>query len=284
MFYLFLSVCIQVWNAQVLRFGESSQQERLVVIGFNYILAMIGGALAWMYQGMPQPSAITWALGPIGGFFYFVSLLFWMKALAPAGVAVSTAVMRLGVLWPVLLSVFYFAEVPTLAQLGGILLTVLVLVLLGMDSRRPKGGIAQEPAAARRGLITLLLLFATMGGTMISQKLFTEWAPPEEKSFFLLLVFYSAGLMTWMMILTLELPLRFWDGVRGSIFGIGNITGNTFLLMGLSQVPGVVAFPLVSTSVILLTAMSGVLIWKERPGILAVLAILTAAAAIYLMT
>lgn len=278
MFYLFLAVLAQTWNAALLKIGELYHQERLVVMGFNYIAATLGVAAIWAWQGTGAPDTVTLVLGPVGGFFWSTSLLLWMGAMARVGLATSTATLRLSVIWPTLISLTVFGEIPNLLQWGGIALTLLVLLLLGLINMRARGS-----AIGEGGMLWLFGMFALMGGVGITQKFFIEWGRPEDKSALLTLVFFTAALMTWGAILVRRLRLRRSDAVRGFAFGVGNVAGNFFFLVALEDVPGVVAFPVLSIGVILLASLSGVVLWKERPGRLGLLAIVLSAASIYLM-
>ncbi|MEE8434037.1 MAG: hypothetical protein V3S64_04540 [bacterium] len=284
MSYLFVAVLLQVWNANLLKIGESRGQQRMVVIGFNYISATAIAAVLWAVEGGTAPAGITWIFGPVAGFFYATSLFFFMVAIARSGLALSTAGMRLSVLWPVLLSLIAFGEVPTALQWSGIGLTLAVMALLGRtglrESRSADGGLS--------GRLSLLALFLCMGGGLSTLKAFTEMDSPANRSAMLALLFASAGIMCWAVIAVGPAGgmrrIRGRDALLGLLFGVGNVAANSFLLLGLEQVAGVVAFPLVNISVILLNSLSGVLLWRERLGRVESAAVAVATLAIVLMT
>ena len=163
-------------------------------------------------------------------------------------------------------------------QWGGIFLTLLVLLLLGLVSLRTRVSNIGEG-----GILWLFGMFALMGGVGITQKFFIEWGRPEDKGALLTLVFFTAGVMCWGAIGVSRLRLRQSDAMRGFVFGLGNISGNFFTLLALEDVPGVVAFPVLSIGVILLASLSGIVLWKERPGRLGLLAIALSAVAIVLL-
>lgn len=284
MSYLFLAVVLQVWNANLLKIGESRNQQRMVVIGFNYISATAIATVLWAVEGATAPAGITWVFGSIAGFFYATSLFFFMVAIARSGLALSTAGMRLSVLWPMLLSLIAFGEAPTALQWSGIGLTLAVMVLLGRSglrqSRATPGGLA--------GLLSLLALFLCMGGGLSTLKAFIEMDSPANRSAMLVLLFASAGLMCWAVIAAGPAGalrrIQGQDVMMGLVFGVGNVASNSFLLLGLEQVAGIVAFPLVNISVILLNTMSGILLWSERLGRVETMALAVATLAIVLMT
>jgi drug/metabolite transporter (DMT)-like permease len=278
MIFLVLAVTVQVLMGLLLKVGELYQQDRLVVMGCNYLFGALIAAGVWAAQGTGLPSAATLALGPVGGFFYAAGLLLWMGAIAAAGLGTSTAALRLSVLWPTLLSLLAFGERPALPQLAGIALTFGVLGLLGASSVR-----RSRAVPGQGGFAWLVSTFVLNGGTGITQKLFTEWSPATEKMALLTLIFGSAAVLSGAAVLARRRRLRRGDVLRGAAFGIGNLAANAFLLMGLERVSGAVAFPFTSVGVILLAAIAGAVLWRERPGPLGTAAIALAALALVLM-
>lgn len=279
MIYLLLSVVAQVSNALVLKAGELRRQDRMVVMGANYVFATLLSTVVWVLEGAVVPTGTTVVLGLAGGFFYASALLVWMVAIGAAGLGTSTAAMRLSVLWPTLLSVVAFGEVPDTLQLIGVCLAFLVLGLLTANALAQRTGSLSET-----GLVYLLTVFVLQGGTGSTQKLFTELSAADERSALLTIIFGGAAVMCGAVIALRRKPLRGGDIRRGLVFGTLNLTSNTLLLTGLRSVPGVVAFPLVNISVIMLATVSAVALWRERPGTWGYAAIATAALAIGFMT
>jgi len=278
MIFLVLCVGVQLAMAMLLKIGELYQQDRLVVMGFNYLAAAFITVVAWAVQGTGVPGTVTLVLGPLAGIFYALGLFLWMGAIATAGLGMSTTALRLAVLWPTLLSLLAFGERPSPAQLTGIALTLAVLGLLCVNSVR-----VSRARPGQGGMGWLLLTFCLNGGVGIAQKLFIEWAQPVEKVALLALIFTTAALASGVPMLGRRRRLRRADLVRGTLFGCGNVLSNTFLLLGLERVPGVVAFPFSSVGMILLTSVAGIVIWHERPGALGLGAIGLAGLAIVLM-
>ena len=59
--YLLGAILLQVWNANLLKIGESRRQRRMVVIGFNYLSATAIAAVLWAMEGGAAPAGI-WAM------------------------------------------------------------------------------------------------------------------------------------------------------------------------------------------------------------------------------
>ena len=128
--YLAVSVVTMVFNGMVLKWGETEGQNRLAVMSVNYLFASLGTASVWMVQGGGMPSPLTLLLGPLGGIFYGTGLFLWMVAIAKSGLGTSTAAMRISVIWPTLLSIVLFSEIPSLVQTAGIAFAILSIGML----------------------------------------------------------------------------------------------------------------------------------------------------------
>ncbi|MBI3991765.1 MAG: DMT family transporter [Candidatus Lambdaproteobacteria bacterium] len=277
MIYLLLSILASVCNAMILKRGEMAGHDRLVVMGINYLVAASLATAVWVGTGHLWPDAVTLVLGVVGGFFFAIALFLWMGAIQAVGLATSTAALRLSVVLPIAVSIAFFGERPSLLQALGILLALTAVLLITLAGR------ARQIGSAGGAAVWLVAVFIGGGGSHVTLKLFTEWGPPEQREALLALIFISAGLMTWAVLLAGRRRLARRDVMNGSLFGVLNVTGNSFLLLGLHVVPGVLAFPLNNTGMLFLSGLLGVVVWRERPGRPGYLAIATAGAAIVLL-
>ncbi|MDH4248511.1 MAG: hypothetical protein OEW39_11935 [Deltaproteobacteria bacterium] len=288
MSYLFLAIAFQVANSVVLKQGEVRGQNRLVVMERNYLTASILGGGMWWAGGGGWPGTATVILSVAGGVFYAASLLLWMMAIRHSGLGTATAAMRMSVLWPTLVSFAVFGERPNTLQWVGMALAFSVLLLLAGRALPGRGGSALgRPAAASAegsGVGHLLALFVVHGGTGLVQKLFTEVSNPQERPALLALIFMTAWGVTLIAVRLRPAPASGEDHRRGVIFGVLNLTTNFLILLGLVDVPGVVAFPLMNCAVLLLATLAGVALWRERPGRSGMLVIVLAAGAVTLLT
>ena len=279
MIYLFLAIAFQVANSVVLKQGEVRGQNRLVMMERNYLVASVLAGGMWWAGGGGWPGMATVALALTGGAFYAASLLLWMVAILRSGLGTATAAMRMSVLWPTLASFVAFGERPNALQWAGMGLAFSVIVLLAGRALPARGG-----AAVSQGVGNLLALFVVHGGTGLVQKLFTEVSATQERPALLALIFFTAWVITVIAVRLRPAPATGDDHRRGMVFGVLNLTTNYLILLGLAQVPGVVAFPLMNCAVILLATLAGMALWRERPGRSGLLIIVLAAAAVTLLT
>lgn len=276
--FLVAAVIMQVLMALWLKWGETHGQDRLMVMVVNYAVASLLALGWWWGEGAPPPDEITLWLGLLGGVMYTVSLLLWMVAISAAGLGVATAFMRLSVLWPTLMSVLMFAEIPTIFQLVGVVMAFGVLLLLMIPAVLKSRNILQDAT-----LVPLLSLFLAHGGVGMTQKLFAEWGAPHQRLPLLLIIFSTSFVLTGVSVYLRKKRLQSGDLFRGGVFGGINILANFFLLGGLRVVSGVIAFPFTNVTVIVGASLAGMVLWKEQPGKSGLAVIVLAAAAIVLM-
>lgn len=278
MIFLLLSITTNVINAVILKRGEAARHDRLVVMAANYLVAGALALVVWVSQGAEPFSVNTLVLGLVGGFFYSTALLMWMGAIQLAGIGTSTAALRMGVAWPVVLSFLIFAEVPTGFQTLGIALSLVAIVMVSVAGSAGGGGPRNT---------TVLWLAGTWmlaGGCYVTLKVFTEISPATDKEALLALIFCSAGVMSWLAVAVMRRRPTRRNMINGGVFGALNMTSSALLLMGLQTVPGILAFPILNTGILFFAGLLGVLVWRERPGLWGVLALPVSAGAIALMS
>jgi drug/metabolite transporter (DMT)-like permease len=278
MIWLALSVLSMLYLALLVRWGEIRGQDRLATMAWNYLVA--GGISAALAALSPHdaPAGATVALGILTGITYAASLLLWMVAVTPVGLGVSTVAMRISVVWPVLVSIAAFGEIPSRWEAAGIVLAVAAIALV---ARASGAGLRR---LNRDHLLLLLLLWAVSGSNGVLMKVFSETQPPGLRSVFLAIVFASAGLLCWTGVALRGARLRTGDALGGALFGLGNVAGNGFLLLALQDVPAVITFPIRDAAVIAVVSLAGIALFRERPGPWGYAAMAAAAGAVALMS
>jgi len=244
----------------------------------NYLVAAGLAVGLWLVRGAHGFSWPTLVLGLVGGIFYAGGMIIWMVAIRSSGIGMSTAALRMGVVWPVLVSLVIFDEVPSLYQSVGIAVALVAILLVSLSGRR-------KPATTESGAVLILLSsWVIAGACFVTLKVFTEVSPKSEKDALLALIFGSAFIMSWVWVILRKRRFRRGDFASGSVFGFFNVTSNMLVLTGLQTVPGILAFPILNTGILFATGLLGVTIYGERPGLWGTLALPAAAGAIALMS
>jgi drug/metabolite transporter (DMT)-like permease len=253
------------------------------VTAINYLTASCFHAVRHaLTRSTFLPTAPTAVVGVLGG-VAFVTAFFMLTALmAHRGVSIATAVLRLGVVIPMLVGVVYWGESPGTLQAVGALLALMALPLLTIDpssspsvqplaegraSAEGLDGTRQEASShcARRRQTRLLLgLFVGNGLCMLAMRAFRQVGTESESSLFLTVLFGVAGLVALGAWLTHWTGTSRRDLLPGMAVGLCNALANLALVSALQQLPGVLVFPFYSAVGVVLSALFAGLVWGER--------------------
>ena len=183
-------------------------------------------------------------------------------------------------------------------MLAGVALLVVAAPLIAY--RRTPVQVAAKVGCYWAVVLALLVFTA---GTLISWKIVTEATPSEERGLFVTMTFAGAVAAS-----AATLAVRRWGsgttalgrplprlsipgdlGVlpvpigAGVVLGLCNVGNLWMFLNALNEIPGAVAFPVHMASTVLLTAVAGTIIWRERHGPLAILGISAAVTGLILV-
>ena len=128
---------MKVANAKGFKLGQ--------FLAVNYLVCMLG-LLAWgAWQPPGLDSPLVWSLGIFVGVMYVLSLWLFDRAIASAGLALSTTLMRLSAALPTLGSLMLFSEQANQYQILGLFLAFCCLPLASKEPLRfgkcRKGGV-----------------------------------------------------------------------------------------------------------------------------------------------
>jgi drug/metabolite transporter (DMT)-like permease len=285
--------------ALILKHNEIRGGDRVLLVAVNYTLAAI---LAFVMLGarLPRPGAAVLTLGAVTGIDYVLGFLLLMAGIARGPLAVPVTVMRLSVAVPIAASIFIWDELPGGAQWIGICLGCAAVILFGFGvagARRAEGdGVRARGPAAPRGssphaprgagwrygaLVAGLFLVMGIGDTLL--KAFRETAPDADRLVFILVLFSTAALFCWSLVIARRIRFESATAVRGLALGAANLYSTVFVLLALRRVPASVAFPFVNLTVIVGSTFLGYAVWRERIGGLSTVGIILAVAALILL-
>jgi len=255
MLYLVLAILCSAMISIVMRLSANRVSGNVSMLAFNYLMCT---TVAGLYSGALFPKTPelggTLGMGAVNGVLYLASFMLLQLNVKKNGVVLSSVFMKLGLLVPMAVSMCFFGETPAPVQIIGFCIAVAAIVLINMGGGRTDTGF-------RAGLI-LLLLAGGAGDAM--SKVFEETAGAALSSQFL---FYTFG-----MALLLCAGLTLWKRERpglaeagfGLLVGVPNYFSSRFLLLSLSDVPAVIAFPTFSVGTILVVTLAGVCFFRER--------------------
>lgn len=255
MFYLFLAIVSSTLITFFMRASKGKSKSELSMLSMNYLTCC---SLSYIFMDnrtlFPAEEGLSTALllGAVGGVLYLGSFLLLKWNVNKNGVTLPATFMKLGVLVPTLLSAVVFKETLRPTTIFGIMLAVSAILLL-----KEKGSGKAKNAAG------LLLLLAGGGMADAMSKIFEETAPAKLSDHFLFYIFFVAFVLCLVLAVVKRQKYCLWDALFGLFIGIPNYFSSRFLLMSLSSVPAVIAYPTFSAGTIILTALTGALLFKE---------------------
>ena len=277
MLYLLIAILSSAAISLIMRWSGKYMKGQLGMLGVNYLVCTF---LAALHTGFDKlipagvPLGGTLAMGLVNGFLFLAGFVLLQWSIRKNGVVLSSVFMKLGLLVPMVMSVAFFGEVPTLVQIIGFLLAVGAIVLINYE---------KDPSAKRSGTGILLLLLLSGGGADGMSKVFEELGPEGLSAQFLFYTFVVAMVLCLALLVWKKEPLGKWEVLWGLVLGVPNFYAARFLLRALGSVPAVIAYPTYSVGTILTVTLAGVLLFRERlskrhwvafAGILAALALL----------
>lgn len=257
MLYLILAVASSTLITVLMRISAGKSKNELSLLSMNY-LACLTLSFLFMENKHPFPAeeglSTALILGVIGGFLYLGSFLLLKWNVNKNGVTLPATFMKLGVLVPTVLSAMVFHEKMHLTTYLGILLALTAILML-----------KEKSTEKARNTAGLLLLLAGGGMADAMSKIFDETAPASLSDHYLFYIFFVAFVLCLILVWIKRQRYTRWDVLFGLLIGIPNYFSSRFLLAALADgVPAVVAYPSFSAGTIVLTALAGAVMFRER--------------------
>lgn len=306
MLNLILAIICSSTIALVFKFSESSNLNRYAVTTVNYAAASAVSFFQVILSGVGFPNSDDfnsffsqfsnvlkeagsfdssaskgWAvfLGLLMGVFFFLAFIFYQRSVRESGVGLSGAFSKLGIMLPVLLSMFLWGEYPFGFQWYGIALTVFAIIIINLPSLDAK-------FSSMNFKFSLFLLFIFGGLSEFSNKIYQKYGLADYKSLFLLCIFFSAFILS---LITLFTSLKnkkpsFKELFTGIAVGVPNLFSSFFLIAALGTIKSSVAYPVYSLGSIILITFGGIIIFREKPEKKEILGIIISSVAIIFLS
>lgn len=279
--YLLLSVSLSAGRNVISKKTAAAAGNRRSFFFSQAVLFLSAAVLLGLCGGLPEGgvSGLTVAYGLVYGVLLVLSQWMLTLALRCAQTGVCSAIYSLGFILPTLSGAVFWGEGFTAADFAGLTLAVgAILLPLGENS---SGG-----QQAKRFLPFILTAMLASGGLGIVQKLQQSSPAAQQRGAFLVIAFVLAfGCSFGAFLLcgrTDPLPPKaaFCPALTGACFGGANLC-NTVLA---GRLESAVFFPVQNISVILLSALLGIVVFREKLTARTGLVLLLGAAAVVLLS
>ncbi len=245
----------------VLRFGQKRNGDLYTIGVVNYAVASLIFLPILKLHPPPTISSHTILVGAFGGLVYATAYYLFLPVLRSRGVAIATAVARVSVLMPMLLSLLVWHEAPSALRAAGALLAFAALPLLAMGRL---DGAPGQPRA--RELLVLAALFISNGACLCVGKWYHATGTVLERPAYFMTLFGVAALYTGTAWALCSRRLDPADVGIGLVLGVTNGFANFALLYALDAFPGVVTFPVTAAGGLVFAVLFAALWWRELPS------------------
>lgn len=250
MIFILLSIlCSVIIGNILLIFSRGERVDIFMIFLGNYFLAAVFSFIQ-LTPGEFSIGIFEIIFGFFTGFCFLYNFIAYQKNITINGLSLSVGVMRVSVLIPTFMSVLIFSDFINHFNLMGVV--VIVLAFWSITEKQ-----------TMRKFIWLIVLFIISGVTDSTLKIYAELGRPDQAPFVFIL-FLSAFICTlfWVWKTKRIFSLRFL--FYGFLLGIPNQLSTRFFLRGLETVPASLAYPLTASSIVMLSIISDIFLWRRH--------------------
>ncbi len=260
MLYLLLAVVSSSLVSIFMRIGTDRVQYNYGMLTMNYVACAL---LALLHAGISRVPlfdggfAITLGLGAIAGFIYLAAFVLMQRSIVKNGVVLSSVFMKLGLLVPMVVSIFFFNEMPGALQILGFVLALAAIVMINWKSGEK---------AAKASALGLILLLLAGGSADCMSKVFEQLGPAGYSDLFLFFTFFFAFAICKDLLLFKQQRIGKREVLYGCLVGLPNFYSSKFILLALNELPAVIVYPSFSVGTLLVVTLVGVMAFREKLG------------------
>ncbi len=256
--YILASVGCSIAIAHLLKLARNKELSIIPILTVNYLTAaFISGFQIEHLETVTQAAPVTVIFAFLTGSLFIINFFLYSFSLHNNGVGVSVAAMRLSLVLPVIVSLFWYKEFVNTFNYIGIVIVFIALFLL-LPKLQMKG---QQKVFSH----SLLLLFILNGLVDILLKVYDrEFTTALPKEAFLALIFSSAFFLG-LGYLAVKGNIGFTRKhvMYGILVGIVNLYSSYFILLALEMLEGALVFSLSNILNVLLGTLLGIFYWKD---------------------
>ena len=287
---LALSIIASTLFSLTIKFAHRRGCTLLAVGATNYLTAAVvylgASLLTFVRLGSRLPAPRTLLMGGVTGVLFVGAFVLIAELQERRGISVTTAALRLSVLFPVVASLLFWGEKASGTQLAGMGVTLVSLPLLGMARGSGSGsraGRRRWSASDYVGLVVTVGLFIANGLVSVAIRFYHQVGSPEERVYFFAVLFLTAALASRLALAAARHRVARLDVLPGVFLGIWNTGASFLLLVSLATIPGFIAFPLQSALALVLTAAAALVVWREKLSVPAAIGMVLAVGAVVLL-
>lgn len=254
---LILAVTANTVMIFAMKYAGNNGTDRSNVILCNYIFGSIFAFILMgrIPEGIFSDKAILFPviLGFLNAFLMVSCMLIQQTSISCNGAGISTTYNRLGVLIPTVLSIFLFAEYPSILNIVGIVLSVGAILYS-----------YEKMGSVKKNYLLLVLILVTGGLIDFDSKLLGVFAGEGMTELYTFSTFLFSACIMAVIVWIKKSKLTKKDIGFGAVIGIPNILITFGVVSAAAVLPAYIVFPVYSGAVILLVNGIGACFLKEK--------------------
>ena len=283
MINLLLSIICSSGNALIMKLAERKTSNKSSLLLINYVVAVFFGGML-VFRGSDAFSISHLgrvpALAAINGIFYVSTFLLLQLNIRRNGATVSASLSHMGLMIPVLMSIFLFSEYPNSVQTAGVLVAAASLLVISIPGRisgkiscgkstadsggkdeADRSGSSDTSSSRYRWLLIPMLLSGGMADTM--SKVFEAFCEHALEDIFLSLTFLVALIICALVCLLRRERMNRYDVLFGLMLGLSNYLSTKFLIRAIYVIPAYMAYISYGLGVVLFVNLVNLLFMHE---------------------
>lgn len=280
--YIILAILFSTCVFVAMRLFEHYHLDNHQALAWNYAVAAgTGFAMSGPAVALPQLTSAPWfGLSLLTGFWFIFTYLLMTASSQRSGVTITSLSSKLSVVIPTTLGVILFRERINFVATCGIILSIVALCLV-------VGRGKSEGRSHTGWVLPLILFFGTGIGDMLMK--FTERLNQSGDTTFMIAFIYLIAMLFGIGIVTADLirgksKWRWKNAIGGACLGIVNYFSSYCMYHGMSLFDNSFLFPIYNIGVVSLTALTGLLLFKEKLSLKNYVGLILAILAVILIT
>jgi drug/metabolite transporter (DMT)-like permease len=268
MIYLILAILFSTAIFVVMRLFSRFEIDNRQGLAWNYATATgIGYLMSALSGPLTSPVGEAWfPLSLLTGFWFILTYVLMTVSSQRSGVTVTSLSSKLSVVIPTLFGVLVLKE--TLGLLPGIgIVLALVALILVVGGKREEKATGHAKSSLWITLLPVFIFFGTGIGDVLMKV--TEKANTASDLTPMIAFIYGISFLFSLLLVGFDLAKKKakwqWKNmVGGVILGAVNFFSTYFVYQAMRVFDNVVLFPIYNIGVVCLTALCGLLLFKER--------------------
>lgn len=269
MIYLILGVLCSTLLVVILKLFPKYKIHTLHGIVVNYITCVIFGSIVTKITPTELMSGFVQSWTPIAlllGLLFITIFNFSAITSQKIGVSVTSMAMKLAFIFPIIIGIVVYHESSNLLKIMGVLMAIIAVVLTSLSSSNSK----KETVAKWLVLLPIIVFVGSGACDSLVQFAQKKYFSAGGFELFSVMLFAFAAILGFLFAVYIYIKDREMISVQsiigGIVLGIPNYLSIYFLFLALLNTgwESTIVFPLANISVVISSAIVGIIAFKEK--------------------